>query len=291
MSTTVKSDQLQRFLFENLPVRGEMISLSQTYQSIIENHDYPNVVKKLLGELLATTSLLTATLKFEGDITLQLQGDGPLRLLVINGNNHQEMRGVARFSEEIDENMSLKELVGNGFLVMTIMPKNGQRYQGIVAIEYDSIAKCVEHYFVQSEQLLTRIFLFSDPDFKGGFAAGVLLQELPGEEKNPEEFERLCILTETLKADEMFTLSHEEVLHRLFHEDDVTVFDATPIIFKCSCNRARSENALLTLSDDALQELLADKDYIEMHCDYCNTNYSFNADEINRLREIRKHAH
>jgi len=139
------NDKLSRFLFDNHEVRGEVVNLSETYQKILDNHNYPLAVQKLLGELLVATSLLTATLKFEGDITVQLQGDGPLSLAVINGNNHQHMRGVARVNRDIADNASLKEMMGNGYIVITITPKSGERYQGIVALEsYQSARNLVK---------------------------------------------------------------------------------------------------------------------------------------------------
>ena len=130
-------DQLHRYLFENFAVRGELVTVSETLQQILENHDYPQPVKNVLAELLVATSLLTATLKFDGDITVQLQGDGPMNLAVINGNNNQQMRGVARVQGEIPENADLKTLVGNGYVVITITPSEGERYQGVVGLEGD----------------------------------------------------------------------------------------------------------------------------------------------------------
>ena len=135
-------DQLHRYLFEQFAVRGELVTVSETWKQILENHNYPLPVKTVLGELLVATSLLTATLKFAGDISVQLQGDGPMSLAVINGNNQQQMRGVARVQGEIPENADLKTLVGNGYLVITISPEEGERYQGVVGLEGDTLAGC-----------------------------------------------------------------------------------------------------------------------------------------------------
>ncbi|TGD50024.1 redox-regulated molecular chaperone Hsp33, partial [Salmonella enterica subsp. enterica serovar Poona] len=144
-------DQLHRYLFENFAVRGELVTVSETLQQILDNHTYPQPVKTVLAELLVATSLLTATLKFAGDITVQLQGDGPLSLAVINGNNQQQMRGVARVQGDIPDNADLKTLVGNGYLVITITPEEGERYQGVVGLEGDTLAACLEDYFLRSE--------------------------------------------------------------------------------------------------------------------------------------------
>jgi Disulfide bond chaperones of the HSP33 family len=142
-------DQLHRYLFEQFAVRGELVTVSETWKQILENHNYPLPVKTLLGELLVATSLLTATLKFAGDITVQLQGDGPMTLAVINGNNQQQMRGVARVQGDVPENADLKTLVGNGYLVITISPEEGERYQGVVGLEGDTLAACLEDYFMR----------------------------------------------------------------------------------------------------------------------------------------------
>jgi len=164
-------DQLHRYLFENYAVRGELVTVSETWKQILENHDYPQPVKNVLGELLVATSLLTATLKFAGDITVQLQGDGPMSLAVINGNNEQQMRGVARVQGDVPADASLKTLVGNGYLVITITPAEGERYQGVVGLEGDTLAECLEDYFLRSEQLPTRLFIRTG-DVDGQPAAG-----------------------------------------------------------------------------------------------------------------------
>lgn len=177
-------DQLHRYLFENFAVRGELVTVSETLQQILENHDYPQPVKNVLAELLVATSLLTATLKFDGDITVQLQGDGPMNLAVINGNNNQQMRGVARVQGEIPENADLKTLVGNGYVVITITPSEGERYQGVVGLEGDTTAACTEDYFMRSEQLPTRLFIRTgDVDGKPA-AGGMLLQVMPAQNAN-----------------------------------------------------------------------------------------------------------
>lgn len=150
-------DQLHRYLFNHHAVRGELVSLSETFQQIVAGHDYPAEVKNLLGEMLVATSLLTATLKFDGDITVQVQGDGPLKLAVINGNNLQEMRGVARLQGDIAPESTLKQMLGNGYMVITISPTEGERYQGVVGLEGETLAECLEDYFLRSEQLPTRI--------------------------------------------------------------------------------------------------------------------------------------
>jgi len=277
-------DQLHRYLFENYAVRGELVTVSGSLQHILENHDYPQPVKMILGELLVATSLLTATLKFAGDITVQLQGDGPMSLAVINGNNRQEMRGVARVQGEVPEDADLKTLIGNGYLVITIAPEEGERYQGVVGLEGDTLAECLEDYFLRSEQLPTRLFIRTG-EVEGQLAAGgMLLQVLPAQNAQGNDFEHLATLTETIKTEELFTLPANEVLWRLYHEEEVTLYDPQDVEFKCTCSRERCAGALRTLPDEEIDSIMAEDGEIDMNCDYCGSHYVFNAMDIAEIR-------
>ncbi|EFC54741.1 chaperonin HslO [Enterobacter cancerogenus ATCC 35316] len=277
-------DQLHRYLFEQFAVRGELVTVSETWKQILENHNYPLPVKNLLGELLVATSLLTATLKFAGDITVQLQGDGPMTLAVINGNNQQQMRGVARVQGDVPENADLKTLVGNGYLVITISPEEGERYQGVVGLEGDTLAACLEDYFMRSEQLPTRLFIRTGEVGGQPAAGGMLLQVLPAQDAQTNDFEHLATLTETIKAEELFTLSATDVLWRLYHEEEVTVYDPQAVEFKCTCSRERCAGALKTLPDEEIDSIMAEDGEIDMHCDYCGTHYVFNSMDIAEIR-------
>ncbi|AVY97301.1 MULTISPECIES: Hsp33 family molecular chaperone HslO [Lelliottia] len=277
-------DQLHRYLFEQFAVRGELVTVSETWKQILENHSYPQPVKNILGELLVATSLLTATLKFAGDITVQLQGDGPMTLAVINGNNQQQMRGVARVQGEVPEGADLKTLVGNGFLVITITPEEGERYQGVVGLEGDTLAACLEDYFLRSEQLPTRLFIRTG-EVDGQLAAGgMLLQVLPAQNAQGNDFEHLATLTETIKAEELFTLPANEVLWRLYHEEEVTLYDPQDVEFKCTCSRERCAGALRTLPDEEIDSIMAEDGEIDMNCDYCGSHYVFNSMDIAEIR-------
>ena len=277
-------DQLHRYLFENYAVRGELVTVSETWKQTLENHSYPQPVKNILGELLVATSLLTATLKFAGDITVQLQGDGPMSLAVINGNNRQQMRGVARVQGDIADDADLKTLVGNGYLVITITPEEGERYQGVVGLEGDTLAACLEDYFLRSEQLPTRLFIRTG-DVEGAPAAGgMLLQVLPAQDTQAVDFEHLATLTETIKAEELLTLPAQDVLWRLYHEEEVTLYDPQDVEFKCTCSRERCAGALKTLPDEEVDSIIAEEGEIDMHCDYCGNHYLFNAMDIAEIR-------
>ncbi|AKJ40891.1 Heat shock protein 33 [Pragia fontium] len=278
------SDLLYRYLFEKHDVRGELVTLNETYGHILENHNYPVAVQRLLGEMLVATSLLTATLKFDGDITVQLQGDGPVKLAVINGNNQQQMRGVARLQAEVDDNATLKQMLGNGYLVITIMPKEGERYQGVVGLEGETVSECIEAYFRQSEQLPTRLFIKTGAHQGKAAAAGILLQVLPAHKGNDSEYEHLAMLTETIKAEELFSLNVEDILYRLYHEEDVTLFEGQKVSFHCTCSRERCAQALITISPEEIDALLTEEGHIDMHCDYCGSHYIFEKMDIESLR-------
>lgn len=276
-------DQLHRYLFENMAVRGELVTASHTFQQMLENHSYPAPVQTLLGELLVATSLLTATLKFDGDITVQIQGDGPLKMAVINGNNQQEMRGVARLQGDIAEDSSMREMLGNGVMVITITPNEGERYQGVVGLEGETLAECLEAYFMQSEQLPTRLFIRTGEHNGTACAAGMLLQIMPAQPNNVEDLSHLAQLTATVKSEELFGLPANEVLYRLYHQEEVTLYEPQDVTFRCTCSRERSASALLTVPVEELNHMLEEDGNIDMHCEYCGNHYVFDKIDIESL--------
>ncbi|MGJ0629014.1 Hsp33 family molecular chaperone HslO [Xenorhabdus bovienii] len=286
-----KHDQLHRFLFESHSVRGELVSVSETYQRMMENHHYPLPVQQLLGELLVATSLLTATLKFNGDITVQIQGDGPVRLAVINGNNQQQMRGTARIDGDVDAASSLRDMVGNGYMVITVTPTEGERYQGVVALEGETLAECLDAYFKQSEQLPTRLFIRTGMLDGKMAAGGMLLQILPGAQEGSEDlFDHLVQLTATIKGEELFTLDVKEILHRLYHEEDVTLYEPQQVEFRCTCSHQRCADTLVTLPDADLQEILLKDGKIDMECEFCGMHYIFNDKDISEIKIVKKES-
>ncbi|MGM0481838.1 MAG: Hsp33 family molecular chaperone HslO [Pseudomonadota bacterium] len=268
------TDQLNRFLFADHDVRGELVQLTSSYQSLIRGHQYPPAVQQALGEMMAAVSLLTATLKFEGHIAVQLQGDGPLNFIAVNGNHQQQLRGIARLRGEL-HSTDIKQMIGNGQLVITLEPENGERYQGVTSADADSIARMLENYFMQSEQLATKIWLNAD----GEHAAGMLLQRMPASGKDAVGFEHLTTLTDSITEKELYTLPAEQLLHRLYHEETVQLYPSQPVSFVCGCSRERTLEALASVPVEELKEILASDGEIVMTCDYCLTEYHFaNAD-------------
>ncbi|PWW10353.1 molecular chaperone Hsp33 [Pseudidiomarina tainanensis] len=271
------TDQLLRYTFIDQDVRGELVQLTSSYQRMLQGHDYAAPVQRLLGELMAATSLLTATLKFEGHIALQLQGDGPINFLAVNGSHHQQLRGIARVREAIsDEQTGLRELLGKAVMVITLTPLEGERYQGVVSGDGDSIAEIIENYFMQSEQLNTRLWLHAD----GEHAAGMLLQVMPAAGKDLTGFEHLQHLTATMTAAELYSLPGTEVLHRLYHEEQVEVYPPMPVSFECGCSRERTLEALATVEPSELHEILTQDGEIVMTCEYCNAQYVFSEADL-----------
>ncbi|GHG75425.1 33 kDa chaperonin [Alishewanella longhuensis] len=277
------SDALVRFLFQHKHVRGELSYINDSLQQMLENHQYPLPVKQLLAELVVATSLLTATLKFEGEIAMQLQGDGPVKFAAVNGNHLQQFRGVARLQSEL-QGESFNELVGNGYLVVTITPKQGERYQGIIPLTGNSLTTTLEAYFAQSEQLPTRLYIFTDITAQHR-AAGLLLQVLPVEQdKAREDFNDLVTLSDTLTATELLNLPAEEVLYRLFHQEQVEVFPTQAIRFICGCSKEKCETALFSLGRAVVAEQVA-LGGLDMSCEYCNTSYHFTAQDLQDIHD------
>ncbi len=274
---------LNRYLFEDLSVRGELVQLDEAYQQIISSKEYPAAVQKLLGELLVSTTLLTATLKFEGSITIQLQGDGPVSLAVINGDNQQRIRGVARWEGDIADDAGLHDMMGKGHMVITIEPKVGERYQGVVGLEGDTLAEVLEGYFANSEQLKTRLWIRTG-EFEGKpHAAGMLIQVMPDGTGSADDFEHLEQLTDTVKDEELFSLEANELLYRLYNQDKVRLYEPQPVTFQCGCSRERSGAAIITVEKSEIYDILAEEGSVSLHCDYCGTTYTFDESEVTEL--------
>lgn len=280
------SDQLYRYLFDQANVRGELVRLQQSYQQILDSYPYPQVIQNLLGELMAATCLLTATLKFEGDIALQLQSEGIVKYAVINGSHDQKLRGVARWDEEQQQlPQRFSELFDKGVLVITITPKQGERYQGMVALDKDCLADCLQSYFEQSEQLATKVMLATSVKEGKAMAAGTLLQVMPTssaatDTSQLDSFHHLYQLTKTLTDDELFSLPLEDILYRLYHQEEIEVYTPQTVSFQCTCSRQRSAEALKNVAKQELLEIIAAEGDIRMNCQYCHTEYRFDAIDV-----------
>lgn len=270
-------DSLHRFLLEHTPIRGNIVQLKDTYQRALLNHNYPPSLKQILGELMAASTLLAATLKMQGSLILQIQGRGPLKLLVVECTAELGVRATAKWDDNLSEldfsAGNFKGMVGDGKFVITLDPKNGgQIYQGIVPLEGDTVAEILQNYMLRSEQIDTRIWLSSDDSH----ASGMLLQKLPDQpESDADAWNRVTHLAETITDRELLELPAQSILHRLFHEEDVRLFDAQLVQFHCTCSRENVGNMLKMLGSEEVHSILEERGTVEVHCDFCNKRYEF----------------
>jgi molecular chaperone Hsp33 len=273
-------DTLQRFMFEGAAIRGELVHLDSTWRTVLERHHYPPAVRDTLGELMAAAALLSATLKFNGSVSLQIQGNGPVKLLVVESTSDRTLRAMAQWSGE-PEPGSFPELVGEGRFVITIDPReSGNRYQGIVSLEGDTVSAALENYLARSEQLDSRLWLAADPSQ----AAGMLLQRLPGrQDDDPETWLRATHLGATVRRDELLRLPAREIIRRLYHEEDIRLFERQVLRFHCSCSRERVANVLRMLGYDEIRSILSERNAVDVDCEFCNQHYTFDVVDAEQL--------
>lgn len=271
-------DTCQRFMFEQAPIRGEFVHLSESYRTIMNQHRYPTVIRELLGEALVAAVLLAEIIKFEGELTLQFQSDGPVSLLVAKCNSKGDIRGLATWRDDISP-INVPSALGEGQLVVTITYDNQVKpYQSIIPLHHQTISQALEAYFMQSEQLPTRFYIAVSSEG----ACGLLLQILPNESSEAlnNTWEEVVILADTLASDELLTLENSEILRRLYHEHDLRLFDSTSIQFKCHCSVERMEGAIFTLGQEETELILKTDKEIKVTCEYCNNTYGFDKAQV-----------
>ena len=278
-------DTLHRFLLERTPVRGEWVHLDDAWRALLERHPYPPVVRDRLGEAYAAVALIAATLKFDGSLILQITGAGPLHMLVVQATGSRALRGLARYRGEVP-NGDLTEIFGpDARLVLTLDPGAGrERYQGVVALEGQSLAAALDTYFERSEQLPTRLWLASGPSS----AAGLLLQGVPGADGAPtppdaEDWIRATLLGDTVSAGELLALSAEQLLRRLFQEERVRLLEGHAMRFACNCSRDKVEAMLKGLGADEVRATLAQEGEVLVTCEFCNASYRLDAIDAESL--------
>jgi molecular chaperone Hsp33 len=272
------NDSLHRFVFESLGVRGEVVYLDAAWRAVQEIHDYPPVVACQLGHAMAAVALLSATIKLDGSLILQVHGDGPLHTLVAQATSRRTLRGLARWRGPV-ASADLGGVVGAGRVVMTADAPGRERYQGIVGLEGRNLAEGLEHYFARSEQLPTRLWLGADQQR----AAGMLLQRLPAAAASAEDWERIQALAGTLSEGELLELPLESLLYRLFNEEKVRLFEPEPLAFRCTCSRERIEATLRAMGREEADSLIAEEGEIVADCEFCNRRYHFDAVDVATL--------
>lgn len=275
-----QQDCLRRFIFEQHNVRGEWVRLQDSLQQAKQHQVLVNPdVDSQLGQALAAVALLSATIKFSGSLIMQVQGTGELTALVAQATNDQKIRGLVR-SEAVVTKTNLKDMIGeSGRLVLTVESENGERYQGIVGVEENNLADVLKTYFVQSEQLDTRLWLFANQTH----AAGLFIQELPGDKKDKLDWERIEMLANTVTADELLSLDCETLLHRLFNEEQVRIYEPDPVVFHCGCSRQKISETLAALGRVELEDILKERPEVEVDCQFCGAQHRFDKVDVENL--------
>lgn len=281
---TFQSDNLQRFIFDNAEIRGEWVHLSESWQSVLARRDYPAAIRNVLGEMMAAAALLTETVKIKGRLVLQVRSEGPVNLMMVECTSDHSLRGLAQWQGDIADDISLTDMTGNGTLAITIEVEGAkQPYQGVVSLEGGSIANILETYFKQSEQLETRIWLSADENC----AAGLFLQQLPGEAKNKDEeqehWSRISHLASTVTAEEMLGLGAGTLLHRLFHEEQCRLLSSTDLAFACTCSRSRVADTITMLGLEEANSIIEEQGAIDAACEFCGEHYHFDKVDVAAL--------
>ena len=286
------TDQLKKYLTEDRSVRIQAVRLEATWKAVQANHDYPPAITHLLGELVAASTLLAANIKFDGSLVLQIQGDGPIALLVVECRNDLSLRATVKMREghdvPSDGNMqSLLNPGGNGRFIVVLDPQRKlpgqQAYQGIVPLQGDTVAEALQHYMKASEQLDTRLWLAADADH----ATGMLIQRLPyhggsdapalTEQNAAETWDRACALAGTIKHDELLATDIDTLIHRLFWEETLVAFDPLAVRWHCPCTRERVASMLRTLGQEEINSILAERGQVDVACDFCGKPYKFDS--------------
>lgn len=276
------SDIRTRFIFDDMPIRGMYIRLEKVWHHIVNQKHYPVAICRALGELLAAGSLLSANLKNEGTLIVQVQGQGRLKMLVVEATSENTVRATARWDEtaEIRDDESLTALLGeNSVFVLTHQPKDADPWQGVVPLEGDSIAQMLVNYMKRSEQLDTYITLAADDQAAGA----LLLQRLPEEELDDAAWEHVTTLAQTLIPQELTGLDAHHALYRLYHETPPRVFEPETIEFACTCSRGKVSDMLLMLGGQEVGGVVAEQGSIQIDCDFCHTKYVFDETNVNAL--------
>ena len=284
-----ENDHHTRFMFaDGVSVRGDLVTLQDTWTTLLARHPYPEVIKKELAQAFVATVLLSSTLKFEGGLTLQIQGDEALNLIVVQVTEDKQVRGLARWEGDVPEG-NIKDKMGDARLVITIHNPDQERpYQAIVPMEGTNLSEILEHYFKTSVQLPTRIWLAADAGSDNKLS-GMLLQRLPDEsndkEKHDEDWNRLQMLTDTVKDEELLDLDTPELLYRLYHEESVRIMGSQPVVFNCSCSEDRIINAISSLGQAEVHSIIEEMGAVEVRCEFCNKAYHFSQADTDKLFE------
>ena len=276
----MNEDGLTRFILERANVRGAIVSLNASWRSIVERSSYPPAVSAYLAECTAAAVLFSASIKIDGRLSIQMRGEGVIRTLFSECNTAGSIRGIAHFHEPVPAHVALSDFGPDAVLAISIENahtegREAQRYQGMVSLQAATLSAAFEGYFEQSEQLPTRILLFGNAEQ----AVGMLIQQLPEQAGASDDWQRAQMLFDTATEAELFELDTEDLLYRLFHQEDVRVLEHKSIIFACSCSRERVENMLLSLGQQEIAQTADEQGEISVNCDFCGQSYHFTAEQ------------
>jgi molecular chaperone Hsp33 len=279
----MSTDSSQRFIFENRDVRGQLVHLNTSFEEVLNNHAYPEAVAQLLGEFLAASVLLSSTLKFEGRLVMQVRSKGEVSLLMAEATHDSQIRAIARMEAGLSSS-EFGALLKDGTLVVSVEPKHGEQYQSLVPLKGADLAQCLKHYFNQSEQLSTFIKLAANQHS----AAGILIQQLPRHlVQDPtlreDQWQHAIILAQTAKQDELLELDNEQLLLRLYVDDELKLFDSKSVVFRCSCSYERTAKALMIVETDELDSMFAETPTLEMLCEFCQKKYRFTRQSLSEI--------
>ena len=281
-------DILQRFIFENDPVRGEYIKLQESLHTILQQHDYPAGVQKVLSEALCVAALLSAIIKFKGRLTVQFRGKGKLRLLLAQCDDQNQLRGLAKYDGEYSYEDLMASFKDGVLVIMLDSGSNGQRYQGVVEWVGSSLAESIEHYFQHSEQLATKIRLAVNEKY----AVGFLLQVVPMSQHSSlgihneiimPSWQRIVTLSEAATEEVLLNREYPDLLTHLYPDETIRIFDGTPVVFHCGCTRKRGQDAIYVLGREEAEDELKDKQSIVVTCDFCNKEYVFDRIDVEEI--------
>ncbi|MCC5791443.1 MAG: Hsp33 family molecular chaperone HslO [Legionellaceae bacterium] len=274
----MSQDEIQGFMLEHEDIRGAIVHLNATYQRIIHQRPYPPMVRYLLGEALVSAVLLASSIKFAGRLSVQFEGSAALSLLLVQIDETLGLRAMAKCAPGLTDEAYAGAFLQGQLVINVQSEQQSAGYQSRVPLLSTSMSENLTHFFAQSEQLATRVWLAASDEH----AAGMLLQLLPGKGSLEREhfWEYALAMGETVSESELLSLDNTVLLHRLYHETDVRIFDARPVRFQCRCDTGRMQQILTTLGEDELQQMLAEQGKVEVRCGFCNSQHDFDAIDL-----------
>lgn len=274
-------DQIRRFLFQDLDIRGQYLDLDETWQALNKDRAYPSVVRQLFGEMVALSVMLAGGMKHQGKLTMQIQGDGEISLVLVEVTHDLKVRGMVRTKEAPDLSGDFAALLGQSLIIATLYnAQTDNSFQSIVPRNPNGLIQTFEDYFASSEQLDSKVWIASDKERLNA----MLVQKMPeGVTHDTEAWDRIITLSQTITEQELLELEDEVLLHRLFHQESVQLFDPQSVTYECPQDRARFETVIRNLGEQEAKALLDEQGEIAIHNEICNTHVFFNAQDLERI--------